>query len=214
MKVFRPAYTLLELLLVMAVMLLLATFAYQSVDVIFGDSRVQAATDQVRAAFTNARIHAVDEGRPYRFAILPSKGKYRIAPDSPEFWSDIKLPRAADDKLAQAKQPWVVEQDLPKGIQFSIPAPTEPLLADTEPDLTRARAAPEAAKDEPPSADRQDPSRWSALTVFMPDGRPRQDAKLVFRMRGARPALMKLRAFTGFVTVVRVPLKGPTHETK
>jgi hypothetical protein len=44
----------------------------------------------------------------------------------------------------------------------------------------------------------QGPGDGSA--VFLPDGTARGDAALVFRARGCRPVVLRLRALTGIVT--------------
>ena len=76
----RQAFTLLELVLVMTILVMLAAISYPSIDAMYGSYRVQAATDQVRAAWAEARTHAANEGRPYRFSIVPNKRNFRVAP--------------------------------------------------------------------------------------------------------------------------------------
>ena len=84
----RPGLTLLEVLLVMAILLTLAAVAYPTLSAMYGDVRVKAAADQVRASWTEARAKAIEDGRAYRFSVEPGTGKFRVAPDGPEFWDD------------------------------------------------------------------------------------------------------------------------------
>src|SRR5262245_60922960 len=83
----RTAFTLLELLLVMAVLVALAAITYPSLEPMYRQYRMSAAADQLKAGLLHARAQAVEEGRPYVFAILPGKGNFRVAPEGQQFWS-------------------------------------------------------------------------------------------------------------------------------
>ncbi|TMQ33677.1 MAG: prepilin-type N-terminal cleavage/methylation domain-containing protein [Planctomycetota bacterium] len=83
----RQGYTLFEVVLVLALLVLLAAITYPSLDAMYGDSKVTAAGDMVRGAWAEAQARAMDEGRAYRFAVIPNQGNYRVAPDSADFWS-------------------------------------------------------------------------------------------------------------------------------
>jgi prepilin-type N-terminal cleavage/methylation domain-containing protein len=105
--VVRRAFTLFELILVMAIILILAGAAVISIDTMRGPYDLAAAVDSIQTSWASARSHAVDEGRKYRFAVKWGSGDYRIAPDSLDFWSG-----------GSGGDGWVVEDSLPKGIPF------------------------------------------------------------------------------------------------
>jgi Tfp pilus assembly protein FimT len=109
----RPAFTLLEVLLVIAVIIALSAVAYPTLAAMYGDVKVKAAADDVRAAWTEARSHAIEGGRAYRFAVQPDTGKYRVAPDADGFWDGS----GGDESDAP---PFVFEGDLPNGIVFKV----------------------------------------------------------------------------------------------
>lgn len=113
----RPGFTLLEILLVMAILVALAAISYPSISAMYGDVRVKAGADQVRGAWTECRAYAIDEGQPYRFAVQPNTGKFRLAPHSDEFWSGGSGPTTSDGTLP----PHVSEGELPKDIVFEVP---------------------------------------------------------------------------------------------
>lgn len=183
----RPAYTLFELTLVAALLLVLLVIAYPSFDAMYANVRLKAAADGVQTAWARARVHAVNEGRAYRFGFVPTKGNYRVAPDSPEFWSGGgSLP--GDGTGAY----FLLEDALPKGVRFN--------TADA-PD-TGAETEGETAL--PPGS--VEPSTYSAGVTFLPDGTAADDVEIVFRARGAWGLRMRLRALTGVVTVQ--PLKS------
>jgi prepilin-type N-terminal cleavage/methylation domain-containing protein len=114
----RPGLTLIEVLLVMALLLALGAIAYPTLSAMYGDVRVKAAADEVRAAWTEARARAIEDGRAYRFAVEPGTGKFRVAPDSGEFW-DGGSGGASDENSAP---PHVQDDELPNGIVFEASA--------------------------------------------------------------------------------------------
>ena len=113
----RPGLTLLEVTLVMAILLMLAAVAYPTLSAMYGDVRVKAAADQVRASWTEARAQAIEDGRTYRFAVEPGTGKYRVAPDATEFWDGTGGGPGDDNYPA----PHIEEGQLPNGILFDVP---------------------------------------------------------------------------------------------
>jgi prepilin-type N-terminal cleavage/methylation domain-containing protein len=177
----RRAFTLMEILLVMAVAVMLAAIGYPAIDSFYTGIKVEAATDAVRAGWAEAQSHAVSEGRPYRFAIVPGKGNYRYAPDSADYWSGGGPPASEDSDNPSI----VVEKSLPKGMifnhggQMSPPSGSETSLPD----------------DAVPIGE------WVTLAVFLPDGTALDDADVTFRLDDSRPISLHLRSLTGVVSV-------------
>jgi prepilin-type N-terminal cleavage/methylation domain-containing protein len=179
----RPAYTLLELVLVMAVIAIIGAISYPSIDSMYGSYKVQGAMDSLRAGWASARVHAMEEGRPYRFAVLPGKGNFRIAPDSPEFWNGD-----AATSTDPNSGPLVFNGTLPKGVR-----------------MTFAGQDGEDDKDQDTVADPEstDPSQYVTAAIFLPDGTARDDVEISFQCRGTRPQALQLRAMTGLAAVKR-----------
>ncbi|MCX7699369.1 MAG: GspH/FimT family pseudopilin [Gemmataceae bacterium] len=113
----RRGMTLLELMLVLAIVAMLAAIAYPSIETMYGDLRVQAAADHLRGRFALARSRAIEDGRPYRFAVQSNSGVYRIAPDSAEFWGDGGSVGSDD---AAFPTPLQLEDTLPEDIAFQL----------------------------------------------------------------------------------------------
>ncbi len=113
----RRGVTLLELMLVLAIVAMLAAIAYPSIETMYGDLRVQAAADQLRGRFALARSRAIEEGRRYRFEIQSNSGGYRILPDNSEFWSDGS--GVAGDEVGDAS-PLQLEDALPDDIVVQV----------------------------------------------------------------------------------------------
>jgi Tfp pilus assembly protein FimT len=108
----RKAYTLLEITLVIAVVAGVAAASYPIFRNMYADTKVKAAADGVRAGMASARARAMEEGRPYRFAVTGQKGNYRIAPDSPDFWE-------GSGDSADKGNSLVINESLPDGISFT-----------------------------------------------------------------------------------------------
>jgi Tfp pilus assembly protein FimT len=111
----RPGFTLIEILLVMAMLIALSALAYPTLAAMYGDVRVKAAADDVQAAWADARSHAIEDGRPYRFAVQPGTGKYRVAPDADGFWDG-----SGDGGAEGDAPPFTNEASLPNGIVFDV----------------------------------------------------------------------------------------------
>src|SRR5215211_2241052 len=112
----RPGFTLIEVLLVVAIILALGAVAYPTLSAMYGDVRLKAAADEVRAAFTEARAQAIEDGRAYRFSVEPGTGRFRVAPDADEFW-DGSGGGSADEN---APPPHIQDGTLPNGITFEV----------------------------------------------------------------------------------------------
>lgn len=85
----RRGYTLLEVVVVMAVLVTVLSLAYPFAAGWFSGHKMTAATDVVRAKLAETKMLAVKEGRPYKFAVKENTGLWRMAPDEAEFWEGI-----------------------------------------------------------------------------------------------------------------------------
>ena len=110
----RPGLTLIEVLLVIAVIIALGAVAFPTMAAMYGDVKLKAGADDVRAAWTEARSHAIEDGRAYRFSVQPGTGKYRVAPDADGFWDGGG---GGDESDAP---PYTFEGNLPNGIVFQV----------------------------------------------------------------------------------------------
>jgi hypothetical protein len=164
----------------------------------YGGHRLTSAADRVRASWASARAHALEEGRPYRFAAVPNKGNFRIAPDSPEFWGGSNSPAPTEGNPT-----FVLEDVVPKPVRFvSVES-----LKNGHPDNSGDSQLPIGGVD---------PNTWAGMVVFLPDGtaRPfgaessgRDDMTVVLHANNNRPILLQIRGLTGVVTT-----KSLAHE--
>src|SRR4051794_399213 len=106
----RSGFTLLEVLLVMAILVILAAVSLPTLDAMYGDTKLRGAADEVVGAWGEARARAIDTGVNFRFAIMPGKERYRIAPEGPDYWDGSKETHDDNDDGT------VMTGSLPKGI--------------------------------------------------------------------------------------------------
>jgi type II secretory pathway pseudopilin PulG len=81
---WHPAFTLLELTLVLAVMVILAGLAWPSLERPFSTHRLRMAADHVRAQWTSTRVDAMDSGEVLLFRYAPGSNRYRIERQQPD----------------------------------------------------------------------------------------------------------------------------------
>ncbi len=81
----RAGFTIFELMVVMALLILLAAVILPSVGAFRGDTRQRAGADTIRGEIVIARTRAMEENRPYRVAISQDGTRIRRAPDGLDF---------------------------------------------------------------------------------------------------------------------------------
>jgi type II secretory pathway pseudopilin PulG len=191
----RSGFTLFELLLVCAVVIVLGAMIAPSINGMYSNYRAAASADQVRAAWAEARTHAMNEGRPYRFCVKPNTGEFRVAPDASPYWAGNDSLQADDDPN---NPPLIKEDTLPKPKVFTFKtddqAPLDPIAS---------------AAGQTSSVGRSD-GVWTTIAIFLPDGTAQDDVKsLELGETGTKPTILRLRALTGVVTI-----RAPIDEAK
>lgn len=104
----RAGFTVLELMVVLAIILILGAIVGPSLFAFWGNNRTKAGVDMVTARLADARGAAIGQGRPYRVCIAPDGLTVRVCPDESEQTEEL-----ATEQLS----PPVFEQDtLPAGV--------------------------------------------------------------------------------------------------
>jgi Tfp pilus assembly protein FimT len=160
------------MIVVLAILIVAAAIAAPNLGLLSGGSTLNAAADTVKARWAEARARAVADGRPYRFAVMENTGKFRVAPDSPEFWDGTTSDASGSDGT---RPPLVVEDKLPQQMRF----------------LGSAGGS---------GASQGQSNDWTCPIVFMPDGNAQQDAQIVFGGSGGKPLVLRIKAATGVTT--------------
>jgi prepilin-type N-terminal cleavage/methylation domain-containing protein len=176
----RSGFTLLEIMLVVALMVIALTLALPALEPMMDRTRLTAARDMVRGRWADMRAQAMADGRNYRFAVTENTGRFRIAPDDNIYWTG-NAPSQEDEP------PLILEGELPTGVRF---ATSDAAFADEN-------AAPSPGEE------------WGVvLAIYQADGSARDDAEVWFGKAGSRPLGLRLRALTGAVTSVDASAMG------
>jgi prepilin-type N-terminal cleavage/methylation domain-containing protein len=185
----RRGFTLFEMVLVLAIVVILAAMVYPTLHGLIGRDGMTgkrgqvAALDELKGKLAQARTRAMDEGRPYRVAVVPGKGNLRVAPDTEEFWSGS----GSTAKETTGPRPLVQASALPTGSRFASPDSLPAECPDTG----------EATSQEP---DQVPPSEYQSLVVFLPNGTARDTGRIGVATVGARPVVVQIQAQTGNLT--------------
>jgi len=184
----RAGYTLFELLVVVALIVLIASLSVPYFLTMMTDARISAAGDQIRARMADARSMALEQGRPYRFAFLPGTGRFQIAPDDSSEWNSVQ-----DE--GEVEQEDLIRGTLPEGIIFA-----------TDASAVRDGNGTSAGNS------------WQLAGVFLPEGGARggdngdgttgDDVTFYFGKSGIAPLAVRLRGLTGTVRVFDPDLEG------
>jgi Tfp pilus assembly protein FimT len=76
----RTGYTLFELILVMAVIVVATGISFPLAKGYLTDSHVQAAADSIRSQWAKMRAKAIEEGRPYELKYMEGDNKFTMKP--------------------------------------------------------------------------------------------------------------------------------------
>lgn len=168
----RAAYTLFEIILVMAVIVIVTAISVPVVRTMLTDTRISAAADTVRGQMTEARARAMEEGRPWKLAVITNTGTFQLAPDDSTEWSNSSAQEPE-------RKPDLIRGQLPEDVIFSLTH-----------DAIMGKPTPD-----PPG------TSWEAIAVFLPDGTARDDSTIYVGQSGIAPMRLQLRALTGAIIV-------------
>jgi prepilin-type N-terminal cleavage/methylation domain-containing protein len=174
----RSGVTLLELLLVLAILVILAGIAFFNFDTAYDEVKLNSAADAVRRAWAQSRAEAIDTGVAYRFAVMPNTSRFRIAPDLPEYW--FSSGAAAPDVSESGQQLPIIEDELPEKIVFDFGGGGEDAAG----------------------------SDWVAVLSFLPQGNASDNRDVTLRYKNSRPVRVSIRALTGTVKIAPVNTGG------
>ena len=168
----RGGFTLLELLVTMAIIVVLGAIVAPSLIGVAGDSPIKQATDQIRGHIANARSHAILEGQAYRMAISPDGLKVRVLPAT---WATPQDKQSMPNN--SNAQPLVVEETFPNDVTAEM-IPNVDTLTTT------------------------DAGGWQHVATFLPNGTCQESLTTIrIRKGGSAPRVIQLRGLTGVTTV-------------
>lgn len=172
----RRGYTLIELMLVLAVLVVLTSLVWPPLSRMYGHHQLKRAAEDVRAHAADARLRSVHAGRDYQFRFEPGGRNYVVVPDE----TSATVTSETSDSFADK---------LPEGLQFN--AVTETGL------LTESLSGESFAGL--PGAHELEEVAWSPPTVFYADGAA-TDAAFDIVEEDGRYIRIAVRGLTGAVT--------------
>ena len=219
----RRAVTLMELLLVLAVLVAVAAMAWPAMVGPLETQRLRAGAERVRVQWVRARVKAIETGRTYVFRFASNGQACVIEPwlTADDYLESNELigltPQAAGTAAPASGQTMTIrpttttatssieEVELPENIVFG---PFE-VEADASQLLAGAMGGPMASLMAPSNADSIQPGApvsgleptqdWASI-YFYPDGTSTSARLMVLDSRG-RHMVLSLRGLTGVVTV-------------
>jgi prepilin-type N-terminal cleavage/methylation domain-containing protein len=176
-------FTLLEVLIVLAILVTLAAMSWPALQRPLAQSRLRGAAKQLRLELAGARLKALQSGTVYQLRYQPGSRRFEVATFSGSDYSVGAGRLEPDDPRAEDQEPAIGL--LPRGIVFFDPeAPDDP------------PQAPDIAESE-----RED--SWSDRIAFYPDGRT-SNARIRLFGRYDYVADVTLRGLTGVARVERL----------
>ncbi len=165
------AFTLLELLLVLALLVVLASLAMPLFEGSFTSLRLRRATDEVLAVWVRTRTAAIESGRPHQFRFRAGSGDYLVEPwpRDEENSTNPANTRDSSDKflleLHHEDGTVVLRARLPEGIVITGGEQTSRGSAQGERSPRMAESLTGDARAVGPYG-----TGWSAPVLFHPDG--------------------------------------------
>jgi prepilin-type N-terminal cleavage/methylation domain-containing protein len=180
------AFTLLELMLVLALIVAMTAIAWPSIATMFESQRLYKAADQIRAAWANARNDALTSGRTILFRFEPQTDLYTIGP----WQGDVAAAQTESDDPAATTTSTTDcrEAHLPEGVVFADSSGS--MQSDSRTDLVE-------------TTDTAGQTATSRPIMFFPDGTT-STAQLQMTTARGQILLVELRGLTGISTVGEV----------
>ena len=184
----RRAMTLFEILLVLVLLVVVSSLAVPLFDGGFATVRLRRGTDQLVAAWVEARVQSIETGQTHQFLFQPETRKYRVEP-----WQEISEAVATLDPTLATNDPNAVsnavwqpyEAELPEEIEFA------------EGDVLTVDATSERSVE---TLNQSGAATWSAPVLFFPDGST-SSASILLKNDRKLFQRVTLRALTGVARV-------------
>ena len=187
----RPAYTLMEMLLVLAVLVVAAAASAPALSGVMRNATLTSAADTVRSQWTRAHVQAMKTGKVHAFFFETGGAKYKTEPwASPD--DEVEGTGAESGSLAPAAPlagQGTLEKSLPEGVTF--------LTGDLAADNRSLALETELGQGV------QDKTAWSRPILFYPDGSS-SDAYAIVASGETVGIRVDLRGITAVVKVGQI----------
>ncbi len=181
----RAGFTLMELLLVLAILGTMAAITFPSVMPLFRAQKLRQGASDVQIAMSASRIHAVESAVTYQFLYEPGGRRYIVvianADELNAGWG------ASDESIAGIRSDG---GQLPDGLQFDEAGDLETESVEVDSTLLSGLAQPDLFEG----------AAWGPAIYFYPDGTA-TDAQFTIRhIKQEQVIRLSVRALTGGVS--------------
>lgn len=194
----RPAFTLVELLVVLGVLVVMASLSWPSLMRYVEENSLRQNAELVRRELANTRVLAIESGLTYQFRFEPQGRDFVILPfHDPQVSTNDSKKVSQNDEPRPAKVKTVVGH-LSEGTTFGHVIES----SDTPSDTGGHRLGEKwlaMLKDGALYTD----TAWSAPVLFRPHGAS-ADTRLLIRDKSNRSVTFSVRGLTGAVRVGRI----------
>jgi len=189
-------FTLVEMLLVLAVLAVFAGMTVPAVMRMFGQQKLTGSAERVRSAIASARIRAIESGLIYQFCCEQNGSRFVVVPYELDYASSSQGGQAVGVKTLGRAYGF-----LPKTIVF------KSVMVRNAGNLTPAASSYKLSMpslEGLPNAGDLASVNWSSPILFHPEGSANVDAEITVGDAKSQQILMRIRAFTGAVTMDRL----------
>ena len=189
---FRRGFTLIEIMLVLAIIVVIAAFATPALRSVMQDAALKNAADTVRIHWTKAHVKAMKTGRIQVFRFEMNGTKFTVQPwaaadDELEAAPAVQGFGAAEEEVASPKLDESTAVTLPEGTLF---------VAGAAALEGRAQSIEKDIKD----ANKFE-ADWSQPILFYPDGNSSDAWVIITGEREGVAIRVELRGMTGSATI-------------
>ena len=115
----RGAFTLIELLLVLCLLVIAATMAWPKLTGVVAGQRLRSGADQVRVAWYRARVQAMSKGQIVLFRFVSNGNQFRLESRASDESVDQDPTDGTSGSARKRAAPRPSPGQLPRGVQFA-----------------------------------------------------------------------------------------------
>jgi prepilin-type N-terminal cleavage/methylation domain-containing protein len=197
----RRAFTLLEVILVMGILVAVAAVAWPSIHRSYESLRLRKAADQVQAGLSRARVEAMSSGVSQVFRFEPNSPRYTITPYQDDSVSlDATAADTSNSSAGQGSTTPSNAASTPTGGQTDPSNPCQRQLPDGFVFATAQRSSDSRTAIAESQLNDGSASADAPPVFFYPDGSS-QDAVITISTDSGRAISITLRGYTGVTHV-------------
>ncbi len=200
----RRAFTLFELLLVLAVLAVLAGVTWPMAQWWYRDHALRQSAPDVRVVLGRTRVHAIDEGVPYDFRYEPGGRRFVALPvelpptDQAAGGPTATASRSVLDTPAESTVEYLIGE-LPEGVVFSLTSPGSRAPTQVNPDLYGPIEDAAVIGE----------TTWSSPVRYRHDGTTDDDRLVLVAEEDRRAVTLEIRGITAEIRTSNVHREGP-----